>query len=199
MASRADDGPQPAFGLQRHGVARFGARVGLLVSERVRHRIRNVLDERAAQRHIHQLLAAANAERGHRPPVRGAGDGKLEGGAAVLGGDGLVPCRGAEEGGVHVEGAAGDDEAVHRLQIALRKLRLVRQCDRNPAGRRDRGAVVLADRIPGLARIAAGRLGIEREADDGLSHAPTVGAPPAGRNQRPARWAAAATTHRFRP
>ena len=76
--------------------------------------------------------------------------------------------------GVHVEGAAGDDEAVHRLQEALRKVRLVRQRDRNPAGRRDRGAVVLADRIPGLAGIAAGRLGIERETDDGLSHAPTV-------------------------
>ena len=116
---RADDGVQHAAGFQRHGMARLGARVGLLVGERVRHRVRDVLDEGAAQRHVHQLLAAADAEGGHRLPVRAAGNGKLEGGAPVLGGDGLVPCRGAEEGRVHVEGAAGDDEAVHGLQVTL--------------------------------------------------------------------------------
>ena len=41
--------------------------IGLLVGERVRHRVRNVLDEGAAERDVHELLAAADAERGHRP------------------------------------------------------------------------------------------------------------------------------------
>ena len=52
----------------RDGVAGLVARVGLLVLQRVGDRVGDVLDQRAAQRHRQQLLAAADAQ--HRQVAR---------------------------------------------------------------------------------------------------------------------------------
>ena len=128
--------------------------------------------ERAAQRDVQQLLPAADAE--HRPVGRHgvARDRKLEGGAAVLGGDARVARRRAEERGIDIERAAGDDEPLHQRQILRRLVGLVRQQDGHAARRRDGVAVILAQRVPGVGLgISAGRLTVEREADDGLRHA----------------------------
>ena len=66
---------------------------------------------RAAERHVQQLLAAADAEHRLVAAERAAGGGELEGGAAVLGGDAGVAGRRAEQRRVDVEAAAGDDRA----------------------------------------------------------------------------------------
>src|SRR5262249_14357014 len=86
------------------------------------------------------------------------------------GGDGRMPALGAEQGGVDIEGAAGDDQPVDEAEVCGNLLRLVRQQDRDAAGANDGGAVILAERIPGQLRIAAGRLRIQGETDHGLVH-----------------------------
>ena len=73
----------------------------------------------------------------------------------------------AVERGIEVERAAGHDEAVEQVEIGLGELDLVRQGERQAARARDRAAVVLADRVPGQLAVAAGRLGIEGQADAG--------------------------------
>lgn len=140
--------------------------------ERARHFVGNVLDERAAQRDVEQLLAAANAQHRLVGGERALGDGELEGGALVLGGDALVPRRRTEERGIDVEGAARHHQSGDEAEISGGRFRLVRQKDRQAARRDDGAAIVLAQRIPGMGLgIAAGRFAIEGEADDGLCHA----------------------------
>src|SRR5882724_10633500 len=154
-----------------HAVAGFGARIRLLVGERAIDLVGNVLDERAAEDDVQQLLAAADAEHRLVALERALGDRQLEGGALFLG----LHCRmagaGAEDRGVDVEGAAGDDEAVELVEIAVRLLRLVREQYRQATGAHHRLGVVLPQRVPGQLRIAAGLFGIEGDADDGLGHA----------------------------
>ena len=66
----ADDPVQQRAGRDLHRMAGLVARVGLLVRQRVGHRIGNVLDQLAAQHDMQQLLAAADAE--HRLVLRRA-------------------------------------------------------------------------------------------------------------------------------
>ena len=58
----ADDPLQQRAGRQLDLVAGLGPWVGLFMKERIRHLILDMLDERAAQDHVDQLLAAADAE-----------------------------------------------------------------------------------------------------------------------------------------
>ncbi len=183
----SDDPVQQGFGRDRDGMAGLGARVGLLVGERARDRVGDVLNERAAERDVQELLAPADAEHGHLLSDRAVGQGELEGGPIVLGRDRLVARLGAEMGGVDVEVAARDDEPVDQREIGLDLLRLVGQQHRRAAGRRHDLAVILAQRVPGKRRIAARRFGIEGEPDDRpllARHGRTVGPPDWERNAR---------------
>src|SRR3546814_2651278 len=73
------------------------ARVRLLVGQGALDLVGDVLDQRAAQHHVQQLLAAADAEQRQVALQGAAGDGRFEGGAAVLGAHRLVPAIGAEQ------------------------------------------------------------------------------------------------------
>jgi hypothetical protein len=106
-------------------VARLVPGVGLLVGERVRHLVRDVLDQSAAQGHVEQLLPAADAEQWQISAERSAGHRQLEPGAPFLGRDLGVAGVGAEMGRVHVEVATGHDQTVQPLQVALRLVGLV--------------------------------------------------------------------------
>jgi hypothetical protein len=78
----------------------------------------------------------------------------------------------APERGVHVEGAAGDEQAVDPREVLGGQVGLVRQRDGQAAGGDHSLEVVLPQRVPGEPRPAAGRLGVEGEADQGTpSHA----------------------------
>src|SRR5579863_8478057 len=105
-------------------MAGLGARIGLLMRQGMRHFVGNVLDKRAAEHDIEELLPAANAEDRFVGGERALGDRELEFGAAILGGDAAVPALGAKERRVDIEGAAGDDEAVDEVEIGrgLRRL-----------------------------------------------------------------------------
>ena len=112
-------------------------------------------------------------------------DGEFEGGAAVLGGDAGMFAARAEKRRIDIEGAASDDEALDQAEIIRRALRLMRQQDRQAAGRDHGGAVILAQRVPGMRlRIAARRLRIEGEADNRLCHGVTLRPPPSQRQER---------------
>ena len=93
-------------------------------------RVRDVLDQRAAEHDVEQLLPAADAEHRHVALDGTLGDRPLEPGAPLLGLDRRVPLGGAVEGGIDVEGAAGDDEAVDHARDRSDELGLVRQRDR---------------------------------------------------------------------
>ena len=71
-------------------VTGFVSGVGLLMGQRIRHHVRNVLDEAAAQCHVQQLLAAANSEDRDVAFKRAAGDRYLEAGPLGLQDDALV-------------------------------------------------------------------------------------------------------------
>src|SRR5262249_3831764 len=77
---------------------------------------------------------------------------------------------GAEQRRIDIEGAAGDEEPVDPLEIGLDLLRLVRQQERQAAGAGDGAAVILAQGIPGEFRVAAGRLAVERDANNRKRH-----------------------------
>ena len=128
---------------------------GCSCGERVRDLVRNVLDQRAAEYDVQQLLAAADAEHRHVPVERLACNRPFEGGARVLGRDRRVPLGRAEQRRVDIEGAAGDDQAMDEHQVVLRPVRLMRQQHRQSARVADGAAVVLAEREPGELRIAA--------------------------------------------
>ena len=110
------------------------ARVRLLVGEGVFYLVGDVLDQGAAEQHVQQLLAAADAEDRQVARQRTARNGGLEGGPAVLGAHRLVAGRGAEQSRVEIEGAAGDQQGVDALEIGLGLLRLMRQQNRQAAG-----------------------------------------------------------------
>ena len=75
----------------------------------------------------------------------------------------------AIEGGVDVESAAGDHEPVDQGQVMVGEVGLVRQGDRQAAGSGHHIAIILPQRVPGQLGVAAGRLAVERHADDGSS------------------------------
>ena len=152
-------------------MAGFVARIGLLVLQRVGDGVGDVLDQRAAQRHRQKLLAAADAEHRHVARQRAVGQREFGGGAAFLQRHRGVPVGVAVQRGIDVERAAGDDQRVDAVEIVRRERCIVRQRDRQAAGRDDGIGIVLPDRIPGIFRVAAGLLGIEGDADDGsLAH-----------------------------
>ena len=128
-----------------------------------------MLDQRAAEDDVQQLLAAADAEHRHVAGERPLGDLDLEGGAPGLQLHRGVARLGAEEGGIDVEGPAGHHQPVDAVEIGCRLRRLMGQQDGQAPRPRDGLAIVLAQRIPGQLGIAARLLGIEGHADDGLS------------------------------
>ena len=154
----AADGLQQAVRGKGDIVAGFVARVGLLMGEGGFDLLGDVLDQAAAQHHVQELLAAADAEHRQVALQTRRGDGGLELGAAVLGADGFMAVVGAEQGRVDVEGPAGDQQGVDAREIGLGLLRLVGQQNRQAAGLDHRGGVVLPHRIPGVFRPAAGKL-----------------------------------------
>ena len=165
------DAMEQGAGDDPHVVPGLVARVGLAVRQGIRDLVGDVLDQGAAERHVEQLLAAADAEHRHLAGKRASGRGELERGAAILGGDRRMPGRRAEQRRIDVEPAAGHDQPVDMVEIILGGIGLVRQQDRQSAGAAHRVAVILADRIPRKLRPAARGLVIEGEADDRLCHA----------------------------
>ena len=142
----------------RDRMARFMARVGLLVLQRAVDRIGDVLDERAAERDSKQLLSAADAQDRHVARERILGERKFGGGAAFLQRYGRMPVGIAVQRWVDIEGTAGDHQSVDAVKISVGECGVVRQCDRQAAGSHDRLGIVLPDRIPGILRVAAGLL-----------------------------------------
>ena len=145
------------------------------MGEGVGHGVRDVLDERAAKRHVQKLLAAANAQHRHIAGHGAFGDGQFEGGAPVLGLDRLVAPGGAEQRRVDVEIAAGHNKAVDGVEVIADEAGLVGQRHRQAAGARDRPGVILAHRQPRKCRVMAGFLRIEGDADEGSFHGRTLG------------------------
>ncbi len=113
---RPDDAVQQGAGDDLHGVSGLMARVGLLVRQRVGHGVRDVLDQRAAQRHRQELLAAADAE--HRQVARqcAAQQRQFGLGAGFLQRDGVVAGAVAVQRRIDIEGAAGDDQRVDAVE-----------------------------------------------------------------------------------
>ena len=117
-----------------------------------------------------QLLPAADAEHRHvaRQRARGAPRSRRPCGDPWC--DLVVPRRGAEQGGIDVEGAAGHDQRVDPLGIGAA---CSGSCG-SSTGRRRRPrttlGVVLAQRIPRQLGIAAGRLAVEGDTDHGSAH-----------------------------
>ncbi len=83
----AADAVQQGAGLDADRMARLIARIGLLMFERPRHLVGNVLDQPPAEDDMEQLLAAADPEHRQIAGQRGPGQRQLEGGAALLRGD----------------------------------------------------------------------------------------------------------------
>ena len=145
----------------------------LLMGDAVGDAVRDVLDERAAERHGHQLLAAADAEDGHVPLKRAPEKSEFRGRTAFLQHHRLVAVALAIHRGVDVEGAAGDDERVQPVEPLGREARVVRQSDGQAAGLGHGRRVVLAQSIPGVAGPAARRLAIQRDADQRTARHPS--------------------------
>ena len=88
---------------------------------------------------------------------------------------------GPEDGGIDIEGAAGDQQAVEARDITLGQVRFMRQQHRQAAGAHHGGAVVLPERIEGHRRgRLRGRLrllfDVEGEADNrALRHGRSFG------------------------
>ena len=133
-------------------VAGLGARIGLLDARSASGTSSGMCwIRRAAERDVQQLLAAADAEHRHVAVERAAGDGELEGGAAVLGGDRRMAGRRAEQRRIDIEGAAGDDQPVDQVEI-VRRARSGSCGSRigSPPAAAHRVAIILAQRIPGI-------------------------------------------------
>ena len=77
----------------------------------------------------------------------------------------LMPLGIAIQRRVDVERAAGHDQPVQPVQIIRRQPRIMRQRHGQAAGRRQRRGVVLPQRVPGVFRPAAGRLGIQGQSN----------------------------------
>jgi hypothetical protein len=173
----AIDDPHPVPGLI--------ARVRLLVGERVRDLVRNVLDQRAAEHDVQELLAAADAEHRKVAIERPPRDRPFEGGARVFRRDRRVPVGRPEQRRIDVEGAARDDQAIDQRQVLLHPVRLVRQQHRRAARLADAAAIVLAQGEPRKLRVPARLLAIQGNSDDRRGHARDSMAVPPGA-QRPA-------------
>lgn len=124
-----------------------------------------MLNKRAAERHVQELLAAADAEHRSVGLQKTIQHGKLEGRSSVLGRDGIVAMISAVQGGVDVEAAAGHHQPVQQPNIVGGQLHLMGQRDRQPARLADGRAIIFANRIPGQIGEAAGRFGIQSKAD----------------------------------
>ena len=154
-------------GMMSHRMAGLVARVGLLVRQGVGHGVGDVLDQRAAERHRQQLLAAADAQHRHVARQRAAQQRQFGRGAAFLQRDGVVPGGVAVQRRIDVEGAAGDHQGVDAVEQVGGQGGQVRQRHRQAAGAGDGVGVVGAQGVPGVFRVAAGLLGIQGDADDG--------------------------------
>ena len=163
----ADDLGEQRARQHPHLMPRLVARIGLLMRQRVRHRVRNMLDQRSAQRHRQQLLAAANPQHRHVPRQRPAQQRQLRRGPALFQRHRLVPPGIAVQRRIHVEPAAGDHQRVDPVQIGFGQVGPVRQRHGQPATGRDRVRVIGTQRIPGEFGVATGLLAIERQADHG--------------------------------
>src|SRR5258707_15740917 len=93
------DAVEKRAGDDRDGVPGFGAWVRLFVRQRARDLGGNVLDQRAAERDVEELLAAADAEQGLVGGEGAARDRQAECGPAALGWHLLVAGGSAPEGG----------------------------------------------------------------------------------------------------
>ena len=173
---RADDRMQ--LGARHHADRMPGlvARVGLLVRQRLYHRIGNVLDQFSAQHDMQQLLPAADAQHRHVALQRPLRDGELERRAPVLGHHRAVLRAAVVVGRIDVEGPACHHQPVDARQIVFRLVGIVRQGDGQAAGRAHRRKIVLARRIPGKLGIAAGFFRVQGHPDQRSSrtvfHAP---------------------------
>ena len=165
----ADDSVEQGVAGDGHGMPGPRAWAGLLMLEAIRDAVGDMLDQRAAEHDVQQLLPAAYPEDGKIAPERAFGDLPFEPRAPVLRLYRGVACLGAEEPGIDIEGAAGHDHAVELLEIGFRKIRLVTDGDGKPAGLGDAGHVVLPDRVPRHVRIGARLFRIERQANQGAS------------------------------
>ena len=152
-------------------VSRFVARVGLLVGERALDFVRDVLDQRAAQRYRQQLLAAANAQHRQVPGERALSHRHLEGGAPVLGGDARMFFGCPEKRRVDVEISARDHEPVEPVEVMVREVGFMRQQHRKATRAGDDAGIILAQRIPRKFRISPGGFGIHRHPDHGAARA----------------------------
>ena len=166
----ADDAVEEGSGDDIDAVAGFVARVGLFVGQRVRDAVGDMLDQGAAKGDGEELLAATDAEDGD-VAGKGAFDQSEFGlGAAGLEGHGFVHAAVAVEGGINVEGAAGDDEGVEPVEVVGGEFGVVWQGDGEAAGGGDGAGVVGAQRVPGVFGPAARLFAVERDADDGFLH-----------------------------
>lgn len=135
-------------GQNPHDVSGLIAWIGLFMSQRAGNLVRNVLDQRAAERHVQQLLPPTDAEDGQPALQSTKGHPQLEGGASVLRGHRRMPLAGPEQRRIDVESTAGDDQAADQAQVVVNPLGLVRQQHRQSAGSGHGVRVVLAQREP---------------------------------------------------
>ena len=89
-----------------------------------------MLDQRAAENHVEQLLAATDAEYRHVALERSFSDRPLEIGPGGFDDNRWVACFGAEQGRVDIKSAAGDDKAGNQVEIVIHAVEFMRQHDR---------------------------------------------------------------------
>ena len=164
----ADDIVQLGAGFDGDFVPRLVPGIGLFVLKGPRHFVRDMLDQRAAKHHRQQLLAAADAEHRHVALQRCPRDGDFKLGAVLFQGHGIVGAVVAVKGRIDIEIAAGHHQRIDAGQQFARQIGLVGQDQRHPAGLGHRRCVVVAERVPGEFGIAASRLGIGGDADQGF-------------------------------
>ena len=84
-----------------------------------------MLDRGAAEGDVKDLLATADAEQRQVGVMGRPAGGEFEGGAPGLGDDGGMALVDAEQGRVHIEGAAGHQQPVEAVEIGGDLVRLM--------------------------------------------------------------------------
>ncbi|GGB49489.1 hypothetical protein GCM10011505_33230 [Tistrella bauzanensis] len=162
----ADQTGQKRARVDADRMSRFVTRIGLLMGERLRETIGDMLDKTTAKCDIEQLFPAADAEHRHVAIEGCPHHAQFKGGATVLGGHGDMALAGAEQHRIDIEGAAGHHQPVQPRHHLGGEVRFMRQRHGQAARGNDRIHVVHTERVPREPGIAAGLFDVEGDADE---------------------------------
>lgn len=165
LGGSAGEAMEKTPGFDFDHMAGLGSRVGLLMGERIRDLIGNMLNERAAESDIQELLTAANAENWQVSVEKTIEHREFEGRSPILGDDRIMSRGRSIERWVDIERAACNDQPVKEGDIILGELNFMGERDGQAASISNGGAIIVPNSIPREVRKTTRRFSVQGKTD----------------------------------